>query len=199
MKKFTCLMLSLLLCLASVAAFAESIPSKTAADLTSFDVTAESLPANSGFFLRTVKDDETDYQKQLDICKDEIAKLAAAETVEAYFGDETLKEKVGVDKLNVFEFAPVIAGGYDKSYGKVTAKMLFSTPYEKDEKVVVMIGMVSENTDGTYAVEWTAYEGKGIEADANQVENLGRIEVEFDPVIVAAIQDGTALLAIVSD
>ena len=60
-------------------------------------------------------------------------------------------------------------------------------------------GMVSENTDGTYAVEWTAYEGKGIEADANQVENLGRIEVEFDPVIVAAIQDGTALLAIVSD
>ena len=192
MKKLACMLLALLLCLTSVAALAAT-PSKTAADLNKVDVTAENLPANSGFFIRLVKEDEKAYQKNLDACKAEVAKLAAAESVEAYFGkDVDLKAIVTANKLNVFEFKPIIAGGYDVSYGKVTAKMLFSTPYEVGEKVAVMIGLVSENN-----VAWTAFEGVGIAAA--QVEAAGSIQVMLKAETVAAIQNGTALVAIVSD
>lgn len=198
MKKFACMLLALLLCLTSIAALAESTPSKKTTDLTKVEVTAENLPADSGFFIRIVNEDETEYQEQLDVCNAEIAKLAAAESVEAYFGtDIDLKAIVAADQLNVFEFKPVIAGGYDAAYGKVTAKMLFSTPYEAGEKVAVLIGLVTENADGSTVVDWKAFEGVGVAAD--QVEAAGSIQVELDAETVLAIQNGIALLAVVSD
>ena len=73
------MLLALLLCLTSIAALAESTPSKKTTDLTKVEVTAENLPADSGFFIRIVNEDETEYQEQLDVCNAEIAKLAAAE------------------------------------------------------------------------------------------------------------------------
>lgn len=198
MKKFACMMLVLLLCLTSVAALAEYTPSKKAADLTKVEVTAENLPANSGFFIRIVNEDETEYRKQLDICKEEVTKLAAASSVDTYFGtDVDLKALVAAKQLNVFEFKPVTAGGYDAAYGKVTAKMLFSTPYEVGEKVAVLIGLVTENADGSTVVDWKAFEGVGVAAD--QVEAAGSIQVELDAETVLAIQNGIALLAVVSD
>lgn len=198
MKKFACMLLALLLCLTSVAALAEYTPSKKAADLTKVEVTDENLPADSGFFIRIVNEDETEYQKQLSICEAEVAKLAAADSIEAYFGANVdLKTIVAADQMNVFEFKPIIADGYDAAYGKVTAKMLFSTPYEAGEKVAVMIGLVNENADGTITVDWNAFEGVGIAAD--QVEAAGSIQVELDAETVLAIQNGIALLAVVSD
>lgn len=198
MKKFACMLLALLLCLTSVAALAEYTPSKKAADLTKVEVTAENLPADSGFFIRIVNEDETEYQKQLSICEAEVAKLAASDSVETYFGANVdLKALVAANQMNVFEFKPIIAGGYDAAYGKVTAKMLFSTPYEAGEKVAVMIGLVNENADGTITVDWNAFEGVGIAAD--QVEAAGSIQVELDAETVLAIQNGIALLAVVSD
>ena len=198
MKKFACMMLVLLLCLTSVAALAEYTPSKKAADLTKVEVTAENLPANSGFFIRIVNEDEAEYRKQLDICKEEVTKLAAASSVDTYFGtDVDLKAIVAAKQLNVFEFKPVIAGGSDAAYGKVTAKMLFSTPYEVGEKVAVLIGLVTENAGGSTVVDWKAFEGVGVAAD--QVEAAGSIQVEMDAETVLAIQNGIALLAVVSD
>lgn len=112
MKKFACMLLALLLCLTSIAALAESTPSKKTTDLTTVEVTAENLSADSGFFIRIVNEDETEYQKQLNICGAEVAKLAAADRVEAYFGtDIDLKAIVAADQLNVYEFKPVIADG----------------------------------------------------------------------------------------
>ncbi len=198
MKKLACMLLALLLGLTSVAALAESTPSKTTADLTKVEVTAENLPADSGFFIRLINEEETEYRELLDICEAEVAKLAAADSVEAYFGkDVDLKAIVAADSLNVFEFKPVIAGDYDAAYGKVTAKMLFSTPYEAGEKVAVMVGLVTENADGTLTVDWNAFGGIGIAAE--QVEEVGRIQVELDAETVLAIQNGIALLAVVSD
>ena len=55
-----------------------------------------------------------------------------------------------------------------------------------------MIGLVSENN-----VAWTAFEGVGIAAA--QVEAAGSIQVMLNAETVAAIQNGTALVAIVSD
>ena len=125
------------------------------------------------------------------------AKLAAAESVEAYFGEELdLKSIVGADELNVFEYVPIIAGGYDIAYGTVTTKIWLATPYEVDEKVAVMIGMVTENADGTNTVSWKAFEGVGIAPESE--EAVAGIQTELDPETVLAIQEGVALLAIVS-
>lgn len=159
-----------------------------------------------------------------------------------------------IDRLNIFEFMPIIAVGYEDEFGNVTLKMLFSTPYEKDEKVVAMIGLVDahENIDEVIAenvddetdeadvsvqlasdeeraeeiqsVAWTAYEGIGVEIPesllaaaqsivAQQTEQqgdaeltaegeleveLGCIQITLEPEMVKAIQEGIALLAIVS-
>ena len=159
-----------------------------------------------------------------------------------------------IDRLNIFEFMPIIAVGYEDEFGNVILKMLFSTPYEKDEKVVAMIGLVDahENIDEVIAenvddetdeadvsvqlasdeeraeeiqsVVWTAYEGIGVEIPeallaaaqsiaAQQTEQqgdaelttegepeveLGCIQITLEPEMVKAIQEGIALLAIVS-
>ena len=59
MKKFTCMMLALLLCLTSVAALAESVPSKTTADLRWIEADPEKDPEDSGFYIRIVTADES--------------------------------------------------------------------------------------------------------------------------------------------
>lgn len=210
MKRIVCVVFALLVLL-SAAAVAESVPSKTTLDLTKFEVTAENLPQDASFFLMPVNAPTMDealpeYQEHIEICEKEVGKLAASESVEAYFGEvkgadgETvsLKEMLGAEELNVFEFCPAIAGGYQEAYGKVTATMLFSTPYEKDEKVVLMIGLVTVNADGTQTVEWYAFEGTGLGALEGQEEAKGGVRVELSAQIVEAIQNGTALLAVVS-
>lgn len=198
MKKFICTMLALLLCLTSVAALAEFTPSKTTNDLTQIEATAESLPEDASFTIRVIAADEEAYQEQVAACENELVKLAAAESVETYFGEEVdLKAMLNADTLNVYEFAPFMAEGFDVSYGNVTAQMLFSTPYEAGQKVVVMIGIVVENEDGTTSIVWKAFEGVGIATD--DVEAAGSIQVELDAETIAAVQNGTAFIAVVSE
>lgn len=205
MKKFTCLVIAWMLCLTATA-FAESVPSRMTGDMTAIEVEAENLPADSGFFMKPVVEEDVEYQQRVDICNVEVEKLAASNDVETYFGEITdyegntvsLKEMLGTETLNVFEFCPLIAGGYEESYGKVIAKMIFSTPYEKDEKVVVMIGLVTSDENGVQTIRWIAYEGIGLGSVEGVTEEMGGIQVELDPEIVKAIEEGTALLAIVS-
>ena len=45
---------------------------------------------------------------------------------------------------------------------------------------------------------WVAYEGVGAEVENAGVEEQGCIQVELNPEIILAIQEGTALLAVVS-
>lgn len=198
MKKIVSILVALVLCL-SAAAFAESVPSKTTGDLVRFEVAADNLPVDSGFYIQPIAENDEAYQQNVKICKNELTKLTRSENAATYFGEvknaagETvdLKELLGSDTLNVYEFCALTAGRYQESYGNVSVKMQFSTPYEKDEKVIVLIGLVETNQDGTQSVEWIAYEGIG-------VEEQGCIQVELDPKLVLAIQNGTALLAIVS-
>lgn len=212
MKKIVAVLLTLVLCL-SAAAMAAT-PSKTNADLTRFDVEAENQPGDKNIYLLpvnkvTVGDALPDYQERLDICEVEIAKLAASPTVEDYFAGATdaegneadLREMLGTEEdaaLNVFEFWPVIAGGFREDCGKVTATMLFSTPYEKDQPVVVMVGIVTVHEDGTQEVVWQAFEGVGLGEIEGEEESYGAIHVVFTQEIVNAIQSGIALMAVVS-
>ncbi len=205
MKKIICLALAFLLCLTG-AALAEAIPSRTTDDMTGVEVSPENPLVGSEFFIRLVEKDETAYQTHLDACAAEVAKLAAGQDVERYFGETTdsegrpvdLRAVLDTDALNVYEFWPVIAGGYEESYGKVITKLLFPTPYEKDEKVVIMIGEVTLEAEGKQTVKWTAYEGVGLGIQEGVAEKEGAIRTELDPEIVLAIQNGIALLAVVS-
>lgn len=210
MKKLIGPMLALALCMTALGALAESVPSRTTDDLIHFTVTAENHPGGGELFLRPVQEAEAQtYQEHLDVCKVEIEKLAASESPEAYFGDVinmtdmsgktvTLRELMVENELNVFEFCPLLAGGFHAESGKVTAEMLFSTPYEKDERVIVMIGIVTVDADSAQSVAWHAFEGIGLGAQDVEVEYAGRIQVALDPRTLKAVQDGTALLAIVS-
>lgn len=212
LKKLTALVLALALSV-SYSAMAQAVPSKTIADLTRFEVTAENQPGDPDIFFLPLNEaageELPEYQKHLDICQMEIEKLAASESIERYFAKVTdsaaepvdLRALLGIEKnaaLNVFEFCPAIAGGFQEECGKVTVSMLFSTPYEEGEKVLVLIGIVTELEDGTYSVDWQAFEGIGQEALEEREETCGCVRVELTPEIVLAIQDGIALLAVVS-
>ena len=195
MKKFICLLFALVLCLS--VAMAESVPSKTTSDMTEVkDVVAENLPADAGFTVTIPVEEEV-----VAVANTEVSKLVeAAKTadVTTYFGTVTdskgnevvLTELLETETVNVFEFMPIEVKEYVEEYGSVNVTLTFSTPYAKDEKVVVLLGLVTVNEDGTQTVAWTAYEGV--------VVDEGAIQVEFDPETLKMIQDGTALIAIVS-
>lgn len=199
MKKLLSVLLVLTLCVAALAAVAEDasnyVPSKTTGDMTVITVTAENLPAGASFAM-TTKSAEDMTEAEQTVIATQLEKLKAADSVEKYFAGAVdaegktvdLKKLVGSDKLNVYEFALVSAEGYKTEYGTVKMTMQFSTPYEKGSKVAVLVGILAKNGKD---VTWTAFEGE-------VVDNNGSIETELDPDTVEAIQNGTALLAIVS-
>ncbi len=209
MKKIACLAFALLLCLTTTV-FAESAPSRTVCDMTDTEVSTENACDDSGFYIWIILERDRFHQMHIDACDIEIAKLAASPDVETYFGAMKdnkgkpvyPKEVLDTDTLYVYEFWPVIAGGYKESYGDVTARFELPTPYAKDEKVIVMIGLVTvgENwaEDHKQSVEWTAYEGVGLGLQTDSEENMGAVQVKFDPEIVMGIQEGIALFAVVS-
>lgn len=168
-KKLVSIFVAAMLCMTTVA-FAEPVPSKGAMDLNNFETSVENLPEGmtaDNLFIAPVTEKVmgeqlVEYQARLDVCQMEIEKLAESADMEEYFGEitdaegnvVTLAQALGVElaegetlPLNVFEFCPLIVGGYEEVFGKVTATMLFATPYEKDEKVAVMVGIVSQAED----------------------------------------------------
>lgn len=182
MKKLVCLVLALV-CFATVA-MAESVPSKSTADMVSVEVKGD-----AGIVVAPVED-TAENQVVIAKCNAEIEKLAAAASVAAYFGE--VKNAAGEivtlgDGLTVAEFLPLTVANYEETAGNVTVSFQLATPYAAGETVIVLVGIVAE--DG--AVEWTAFEAVGTGVN-------GAIEVEFTSEVLLAIQNGTALMAVVS-
>lgn len=193
MNKILCFLFALMLCVS--VAVAETVPSKTTADFTEVkEVVAENLPVDAEIVFNVVVEDEA----VATVTTTEIAKLAEAADVESYFGTVTdaagnevsLKEMLGAETINVFEFVPVAVESYEEEYGKIAVTMSFSTPYAKDEIVIVLVGMVENDEAGNQIVTWTAFEGLVVEE--------GSVKVEFDEQTMLNIQNGVALVAIVS-
>lgn len=203
MKKLICSVAAIALCMMTMGALAEEVPSRTTDDLTHFTVTAENQPNDETLFLRPVQEEETEtYQERLDVCKTEVEKMVASESPETYYGNiknmtdmsgdmVTLKDLIGDREPTISEFCPVVAGGFHEDSGTVTANMTFPTPYEEGERVIVMIGIVTVNPDGTQTVEYRAFEGIGLGAD-------GGIQVQFDQETIQAIQNNMAVMSVVS-
>lgn len=145
--------------------------------------------------------DTAAYQDRIDICEVEKAKLDASATEANYFvtvknakGETIQMSDLMVDGMKVVEFCPAIAGGFQEAYGAVTTKMLFETEFEKGTEVVLMVGIVTIQEDGTQLVSWTAYDGVAVTSD----KAPGCIEVTLNADDVMAIQNGVALLAVLS-
>lgn len=210
MKKFACIILALALCL-GMAAMAESVPSRTTTDMVQFEATAENMPADAAVIFTSVatipaEEMTPEQQEKVAVCDAELQKLAASESVEAYFGEVTdaqgnpvqLTEALGTDQLNVFEFFPLNVEGYEEEYGAVTTTMLLSTPYAEGDTVAVLIGVVTVNEDGAQSVAWQMFEGVGLAPVEGQEETTGRIQVTLPPEIITQIHNGTALMAVIS-
>ena len=147
--------------------------------------------------VNTTETNETlpEYEEAVATCEKEIEKLAEGGNVAEYFGEVTdaegnavdLKEKLGVDTddlLNVFEFCPMVASGFEEGCGAVTVNMQFATAYEEGQKVLVLIGLISEES-----IAWKAFDGESVN---------GGVQVELPEEIIMQIQNGKALMAVVS-
>jgi len=194
MKKIVSLVLVLMLLMPL--ALAESVPSKSTADMVTATVIKtqiESMPEDKPLVIAPVVD-EVVYAAKIEQCKAEVEKLAASDAVVEYFGEVknaqgdaiSLTEILGTDTINVHEFMPVVVDNYDTAYGSVTAVFQFATPYEVDEIVIVLIGVADEITG---EMVWTALEGIVTEEG---------VQIEFDEATLELVQRSDALMAVVS-
>ena len=213
MKKTLLLLVSLLLCCA-VFAQAESTPSIAVEDLTRFDVTLENASDAAGYgFTPIIVDEVTNevvgqaatmemakfsVETRVQCNTNELAKLTSATTADAYFGKATdaqgtevsLFDMLGSETLAVNEFVAVYQNGYDASFGAVTVDMYFPTVYDVNEKVAVLIGVVTVAEDQTQTVQWFAYEGT--------VLPDGGVQVKLDAQSATMFENALLELAIIS-
>ena len=140
--------------------------SKTTEDLTKFEVEVEHpvegriveiLPINE----HTVGD-ISKYQVNLDVAEEELKKALKAGTVETYFDPDAAVdiEEIFVDIKAVYldEMFAIIQVGYEEGMGEATVKAQLPTPYDKDEKVAAMIGILKDGV-----LTWHVFEGIGLE------------------------------------
>lgn len=189
MKKLICLVLAMLLCVSAVAAMAA--PSPTTDD---FNTTQTNKPKTSALVVKTIALDSEEYKALVEKCMAELQKLQEAGSAAVYFGEVidsegnkvSFAELFGEDGLTVCELMPLVVANYEDTLGNVKVTFQFSTPFEKGEEVVVLIGLVDAQTG---EVEWYALKGVG-------TGDNGAIEVEFTPELLEAIQNGQALIAV---
>ncbi len=196
MKKCVALFLTLM-CMLSLLA----IPAMAAApSSTTGGMNQAAAPADTDAVISINADQASAESKAAQ--KAEVEKLAAAESPIAYFtATAAIKDKdgkevdlaamLGTEDVKVNELQPITITDYKKGSGDFAVTLTFATAYAKDEPVVVMIGIVTEN-----GVEWIALEGIG--TDSTAVEQAGGVAVTIPAEIVEQIQNGTALVAVVS-
>lgn len=213
-KLLSFILVAALVCTLAVSALAvDSAPSRSTGDMVKVELEGEKLPKDADLFIEPLNEETTRTQEQKEAretCETELDKLAEARTVEDYFGKVTdkddkevkLSKLMGTADLRVYEFCPIIAGNYKDEYGDVTARMLFATPYAPGEKVLIMIGFVTENENNEKVVEWKAFEAEALALEKGQGKDkdkeFGAIKVTLDAETTRAVQDGEALVAVVS-
>ena len=175
MKKILALILALALVVLTGAAIAEN-PSKGGGDYN--DGTTDD---QTGFVFAF-----SDKEELIAWANDEVAKLAEAESVQAYFGQaDAIAAILGDPEYTVNELLPVYAANYEESMGEQEIRLTFATPYEKGTDVAVMLGFKADE-----AVEWTAVAGKVLDDSA--------VLFKLDPATILRVQENSALLAVVN-
>ena len=193
MKKIIAIALTLVLLCGAVTVLADSelvTPSKTTGDLISFEVTVEHPVDGKAVTLLPITEDmAADYQANLDAADKQLEKAQAAGTLEAYFGADVAGKIAGIlgadAEISMDELLAVIAQGYEDGMGNAAVTAQVATPYEKDEKAAVMIGIVKDDV-----VTWNVYEAVGLED--------GRLQFTVDAETMKAVMENITLLAVCS-
>lgn len=193
MKKIIAIALTLVLLCGAVTVLADSelvTPSKTTGDLISFEVTVEHPVDGKAVALIPITEDmAADYQANLDAADKQLEKAQAAGTLEAYFGADVAGKIAGIlgadAEISMDELLAVIAQGYEDGMGNAAVTAQVATPYEKDEKAAVMIGIVKDDV-----VTWNVYEAVGLED--------GRLQFTVDAETMKAVMENITLLAVCS-
>ena len=194
MKKLICLAIAMVFCF-TAGAMAEYEPSKSTADMakvTAFKA-ADGVEVENDFGV-TLQGGEL----QVALCDEIIDKLAKAEEegklAEFYSdlkdesgADVSLQEMLGTEAIAVYEVVPLVCENYDDAYETMTVSFAFSTPYEEDEQVIVVVLIPDPETG---ALKKIALKGVG--------NSENGIDVEFPPEVLKAIENGTATMTIIS-
>ena len=203
MKKFACVLASMLLALSAVGAMADAVPSKTTTDVTQVK-TVEAVKEDGT--VEAVTGWDIEVAEDAAPVTEEIAKIyqevfVNGKTAVAYFPAETqeaiaalLPEGVNASKLMMNEFITLEIVGKMETATDVKVTFTFTTKYEMDQNVVVVIGLYDGTRDanGQYNVEWVAL-------DAEVLEN-GDIAVVFPAELVEQMNDAAAVaMAVLND
>lgn len=203
MKKFACVLASMLLALSAVGAMADAVPSKTTTDVTQVK-TVEAVKEDGT--VEAVTGWDIEVAEDAAPVTEEIAKIyqevfVNGKTAVAYFPAETqeaiaalLPEGVNASKLMMNEFITLEIVGKMETATDVKITFTFTTKYEMDQNVVVVIGLYDGTRDanGQYNVEWVAL-------DAEVLEN-GDIAVVFPAELVEQMNDAAAVaMAVLND
>lgn len=194
MKKLICLAIAMVFCFTAVA-MAEYEPSKSTADMAAV-ITFR--PTNG---VEVKNDFEVTLQGgelQVALCDEIVAKLAKAEEegklAEFYSdlkdksgADVSLEEMLGTDSIAVNEVVPLVCENYDDAYETMKVSFAFSTPYEEDQTVIVVVLIPDPETG---ALKKIALKGVG--------NSEKGIDVEFPPEVLKAIENGTATMTIIN-
>lgn len=194
MKKLICLAIAMVFCFTAVA-MAEYEPSKSTADM------AEVIAFATTNGVEVKNDFEVTLQGgevQVAQCEKIILELAAADE-EGYLAkfysdlkdgsgaDTSLEEMLGTDSIAVNEVVPLVCENYDDAYETMKVSFTFSTPYEEDEQVIVVVLITDPETG---ALKKIALKGVG--------NSENGIDVEFPPEVLKAIENGTATMTIIN-
>ena len=203
MKKFACVLASMLLALSAAGAMADAVPSKTTTDVTQVK-TVEAVKEDGT--VEAVTGWDIEVAEDAAPVTEEIAKIyqevfVNGKTAVAYFPAETqeaiaalLPEGVNASKLMMNEFITLEIVGKMETATDVKVTFTFTTKYEMDQNVVVVIGLYDGTRDanGQYNVEWVAL-------DAEVLEN-GDIAVVFPAELVEQMNDAAAVaMAVLND
>lgn len=203
MKKFACVLASMLLALSAAGAMADAVPSKTTTDVTQVK-TVEAVKEDGT--VEAVTGWDIEVAEDAAPVTEEIAKIyqevfVNGKTAVAYFPVETqeaiaalLPEGVNASKLMMNEFITLEIVGQMETATDVKVTFTFTTKYEMDQNVVVVIGLYDGTRDanGQYNVEWVAL-------DAEVLEN-GDIAVVFPAELVEQMNDAAAVaMAVLND
>ena len=161
---------------------------------------AAQTPVTPGMDEVDVANVAENYRQLYETRNEELAAVKESESVAAYFGEAVnFEEKLGTAEYHMDELIPIIAGGFTSETGAVKARLVFSTPYEKDQKVVVMIGIITGvDENGNRIIEWIPYDGLGMGEVVGAPELSGAVEITLDNETLLKIQNNEALLAVVS-
>jgi hypothetical protein len=197
MKKVFVGLLTVLIAMSSITAFAASVPSRTTQDLASVVSYASDsgVELDADFIIRLLA--ETDLA---DSALAQLADFVANQNLAPIrFFDEAIRRDVAtllpegtdLDKFVILEFSPLIVENYREPYGDVTATFQFATPYEDGTSMVALIGLVTGTDEqGNPVVQWTP-----IHAEAAD----GFVKAHFPGALLLQLDRADAMIAILSE